>query len=136
MTICKQSEVNLPSSRQRGHYPVNGSADTQRLASCKPCFLSRYLADDAEAWGEQERQHYLHAAVLPWPSDRRNCGDYTTLAERVADREGEAARVRALNREMRRQYRQDNPPHPGLAWPLVLIVAAVALCALVVAVVQ
>ena len=136
MTTTKQSEKHLSTAQQRGRYPVNGSADTQRLTPCKPCFLHQYLADDAEAWVEQERQHYLHAAVLPWPSDRRNCGDYTTLAERVADREGEAARLRALNREMRRQYRADNPPHPGLAWPLALIVSAVALCALVVAAVQ
>lgn len=56
---------------------------------------------------EQERQQYLAAAVPPY--NRRHCGDYTTLAERIAERDGEAARVAALNREMRRQMRSERP---------------------------
>ena len=47
------------------------------------------------------------------PISRKDCGDYTTLAERIADKEGERARLRVLNREMRRQWRQDNPRSLG-----------------------
>ena len=57
------------------------------------------------------------------PIARRSRGDYTTLAERIADKEGERARLRALNREMRRQWRRDNPRSLG---DKLLIAASIA----------
>lgn len=56
---------------------------------------------------------------------RRNCADYTTLAERIADKEAEQARLRALNREMRRQWRRDHPLRLG---DRLLLIASAASC--------
>jgi len=41
--------------------------------------------------------------------NRKKCQDYSTLGEIIAEREGEKARVRAINKELRRQYRAENP---------------------------
>jgi hypothetical protein len=40
--------------------------------------------------------------------NRKKCQDYSTLGEIIAEREGEKARVRAINKELRRQYRAEN----------------------------
>ena len=63
------------------------------------------------------------------PIDRKDCGDYTTLAEIIADKEGERARLRVLNREMWRQWRAENPV--SLGDKLLMLVALLLVAALV-----
>ena len=66
------------------------------------------------------------------PIARKDCGDYTTLAEIVADKEGERARLRVLNREMWRQWRAENPVSTAEKLLLAASVAVILTLALMV----
>ena len=65
--------------------------------------------------------------------NRKKCQDYTTLGEIIAEREGEKARVKAINKELRRQYRAENPRRISdfflIAWFVIatLILTVIAL---------
>lgn len=121
-TALKFSERNLPEADRRGtwravdvpevldpaldrcgRYPVSGTARTDRFRAIVPGSMT-----DSEA------------GLLSIPS-RRQCADHTA----VADKLGEPARLRALNREMRRQWRRD---HPLCLGDRLLLIASAASC--------